>query len=592
MKKTMMLLLSMMVFFVMFSETSYAAQTISMDDRGKYYKSGPYYDSSRDSISYSFNTQDLKSARIEYYHTSDMTTRKGLLTNSVTPGNYYGSTSMYCEGYYRNTFYKSDGSIGIVFTTKVNKGDVGNTGCTYPLPPEPKPEPKPEPEPEPQPDPKPNPEPEPDPDDGYVPPDYNPDDLGDPNCDPVTGKCYGNETPPPDDDDDGTIYFPDPGTGDGGEYPSFPNPDYPGEEDDEYPGYDGLPPIEEQYEIQVLPHGAFEEEDGMGVWCTEFGTFGPYPMFPCDAMERGYHMAEGPWCFLNAEWVPCSIAEDSYEVGESWPATIHADDASCVVYTKTEHGIMLDDAKTDYSTNRCPSEFYEPPTDKPPNGSDDPTDGADCEGCKVFDCPGWNSNLQKLDEIRDAIPPPPNWNQVSQTFSDAIVPRLVNETETMLSDLLGKAPEPPSPMPDLPPLNDHGFQNKKPDMQDSGVKGFDASDVKNGAPVIPFEDDPTGGFNLSVDPVNNLPDVVPGGDPGIYKRDPVEQPAAYPGKPKEPQIDMGGAPKPGDSGGTPPTPGDSGGIPPKPDDGVSLPTKPNEVGLPSKEQYMPKPGGG
>lgn len=225
-------------------------------------------------------------------------------------------------------------------------------------------------------------------------------------------------------------------------------------------------------------------------------------------------------------------------------------------------------------------------------GEEEPKEPETCDACAVFDCPGWDEHLGKLDAIKNAIPPPPNWNQVSQIFSDAIVPRLVGETRDMLDELLGRAPDPPPSMPDLPPLNDHGIQNKKPDMPDPGLKGFTEDDVKKGAPVIQFEDDPTGGFDLSVDPVNNLPDVVPGGDPGIYKRDPVEQPAEYPGKPKEPQIDMGGAPKPGESGGTPPTPGDSGGTPPTPGDGVPLPGKPDDVNLPGKDHYMPKPGGG
>lgn len=216
-----------------------------------------------------------------------------------------------------------------------------------------------------------------------------------------------------------------------------------------------------------------------------------------------------------------------------------------------------------------------------------------CDSCAVFNCPGWGEHLGKLDDIKNAIPPAPNWNQVSQTFSDAIVPRLVSETRTMLSELLGGAPTPPPSLPDLPPMKVHDFENKKPDMQETpDFKGFTENEVKKAAPVIPFEEDPTGGFSLGVDPVNNLPDVVPGGDPGIYKRDPKELPATYPGKPKEAEIDMGGAPTPSDGGGTPPKPGDGGGTPPKPGDSVPLPGKPDDGGLPTKENYMPKPGGG
>lgn len=222
------------------------------------------------------------------------------------------------------------------------------------------------------------------------------------------------------------------------------------------------------------------------------------------------------------------------------------------------------------------------------------TDGeAPCDSCAMFECPGWDLHLQKLDDIKNAIPPPPNWNQVSQTFSDAIVPRLVSETRSMLSELLGQAPSPPPAMPDLPPLDDHGFKDKQPTMPEvPGLEGFTENDVKQGAPVIPFEEDPTGGFDLSVDPVDHLPDVVPGGDPGIYKRDPNELPATYPGKPKETDIDMGGAPKPSDDGAKPPIPEDTGGTPPKPNDGVPFPGKPNDVDIPRKDDYMPQPKGG
>ena len=218
---------------------------------------------------------------------------------------------------------------------------------------------------------------------------------------------------------------------------------------------------------------------------------------------------------------------------------------------------------------------------------------APCDVCTVFSCPGWDLHLEKLDAIKNAIPPPPNWNQVSQTFSDAIVPRLVSETKTMLTDLLGRAPAPPPALPDLPPLNDHNFEQKKPVMQEvPGLEGFTKDDVQDGAPVLPYEEDPTGGFNLTVDPVSNLPDVVPGGDPGIYKRDPVEPSNPMPGAPRETEVDMGSAPVPNDGGSTPPTPGESGGTPPKPDDGVDLPGKPNDVEMPGKDIYMPKPKGG
>lgn len=227
-----------------------------------------------------------------------------------------------------------------------------------------------------------------------------------------------------------------------------------------------------------------------------------------------------------------------------------------------------------------------------------------CDTCGIFDCPGWSQYMGKLDDIKAAIPPPPNWSQVSQTFSDAIVPRLVNETSVMLGNLLGTAPAPPAPAPDLPSLQDGGFKQREPMMPNVPAIGdVNKNDIQYGGPKIPVEEDPTGGFKLNVDPVVGLPDVVPGGDPGPYKRDPVMPPAEYPGAPKEPQIDTGGAPKPIDGGGTPPTPTDAAPTPPKPNDSgvtapkpgdnIGAPPTPNDgVNLPNKEHYMPWPGGG
>lgn len=253
---------------------------------------------------------------------------------------------------------------------------------------------------------------------------------------------------------------------------------------------------------------------------------------------------------------------------------------------KVVHSYQIQVEPGDLITDRCQSYG---------DGPVDPNAGANvsCSGCKVFECPEWDAYLGKLDAIKNAIPPSPNWNQVSQTFSDAIVPRLVSETKTMLSDLLGQAPSPPPSLPDLPGLDDKDLPNNVPKMDEvPGLNGITENDVKQGAPIIPFEEDPTEGFNLGVDPMKNLPDVVPGGDPGVYKRDPKELPTTYPGKPKDTNVDMGGAPTPNDGGGKPPSPGESGGAPPKPGDNVPLPGKPDDVTLPGKDHYMPKPGGG
>lgn len=230
------------------------------------------------------------------------------------------------------------------------------------------------------------------------------------------------------------------------------------------------------------------------------------------------------------------------------------------------------------------------------SGGDGSLDGAEgvCDVCGIFDCPEWDNYLGKLDDIKNAIPPPPNWNEVSQIFSDAIVPPLIDGTRVMLDDLLGRAPEPPTPpanmptMPDLPSLDDGGFKDKEPDLPDSGVKGFDSDEIIDNAPELNYEEDDSGGFDLSVDPVDNLPDVYPGGDPGPYKRDPVMMDAEPPGSPKEfegdigkpsnPKDDAGSPPKPDGDMGKPPTPGGNAGAPPKPGDNGERPPG-----------YMPKP---
>lgn len=250
-------------------------------------------------------------------------------------------------------------------------------------------------------------------------------------------------------------------------------------------------------------------------------------------------------------------------------------------------GVLLVRAKLVVSGLKKPS------CDSQSGGSGEDIGSGECDACGIFDCPGWHEHLGKLDDIKNAIPPAPNWGEVSKEFSDAIVPNLIGGTKDMLDDLLGRAPEPPAPppdmptMPDLPDLDDGGFKDKEPEMQDSGVEGFDKDAIKDQAPEIKYEEDDTGGFDLSVDPVENLPNVVPGGDPGEYKRDPVMMPADYPGKPNE-GGDIGKPPIPNDGGGKPPIPNDGGGKPPIPGDGGGKPPIPDDGGG-KPPGYMPKP---
>lgn len=265
------------------------------------------------------------------------------------------------------------------------------------------------------------------------------------------------------------------------------------------------------------------------------------------------------------------------------------------LYNKT--GMLIYDAKVIITGLENPQCY---------SGGDQSEIEEGCDICDIFNCPGWNQYLNKLDDIKNAIPPPPNWQEVSQVFSDAIVPRLVDETRVMLDDLLGRAPEPPTPpaeiptMPDLPVLDDGGFKDNQPDLQDSGLKGFDENEIKDNAPELNYEEDETGGFDLSVDPVDSLPDVLPGGDPGAYKRDPEMMDAEFPGAPKEqsgdigkpsnPKDDLDSPPKPGGDIGNPPTPGGDTGAPPTPGDGGSIgnPPIPGDSGE-KPPGYMSKP---
>jgi len=73
-----------------------------------------------------------------------------------------------------------------------------------------------------------------------------------------------------------------------------------------------------------------------------------------------------------------------------------------------------------------------------------------------------------------------------------------------------------------------------------GNTPFDATDVKNSAPVIPVREDPTGGFNI-VDPLTTLPED---GSTAPRPQEELED-LPYPGGSGEKQE---GIPKPSDSG--------------------------------------------
>jgi len=220
---------------------------------------------------------------------------------------------------------------------------------------------------------------------------------------------------------------------------------------------------------------------------------------------------------------------------------------------------------------------------------------AKCDPCKVFECPGWQQYMNKLDQIKNAIPPAPNWKEVADTFKDAIVPNLVNE----VGDLLGTAPEPPATPPQLPGLDDKGIKSKEPVMQDvPGLKeaGFDANKIKNQAPVIQERSDPTGGFDLTKNPMDTLPKAPenpkPGQtDPGEWgKNKPKEEANPFPFPQDTGEPNVGTPPKPNDNGAKPPTPGGDPGSAPKPGGDLgNAPTLGGTGGDAGMKDYKPNP---
>lgn len=223
-------------------------------------------------------------------------------------------------------------------------------------------------------------------------------------------------------------------------------------------------------------------------------------------------------------------------------------------------------------------------------------DGGVCE-C-IFNSEGWNDFMDKMDEVIGKIPPPPNWNEVAETFRDAIVPSVISD----LDNLLGRAPTPPTApsMPKLPtqPKLEGSVTTPTGNSIPSGGN-FDANDIKNDAIEIPVREDPTGGFSI-LNPLDALPTQeefkqniptevdnfapeVPDMVDGVPAPVPPENENPLPSEPTGGTIEPptppdfdgtvpvpgdnngGNAPIPGDGGGSAPIPGESGGTAPIPD---------------------------
>lgn len=210
--------------------------------------------------------------------------------------------------------------------------------------------------------------------------------------------------------------------------------------------------------------------------------------------------------------------------------------------------------------------------------------GQTCDSCALLSCPGWSDYMGKLDDIKAAIPPAPDWNKVADTFRDSIVPRLISD----LGGMLGRAPDLPA-IPEQPsPLDDGDL--KKPTGQDSGVKGFDANDIKDGK-KIEFKDDESGGWNI-MNPLDSMPEqetFLPA-DNNEVAPSPEEPENPTPKEPSEPENP---APTPEEPDNPTPTPKEPDNITPTPKEPENLtPSDPKEPENPAptpKEPDNPTP---
>lgn len=207
--------------------------------------------------------------------------------------------------------------------------------------------------------------------------------------------------------------------------------------------------------------------------------------------------------------------------------------------------------------------------------------------------------LSKLDEVGNKIPPPPDWDKVSDIFADKI--------GNKMSEVIGKTPDPPSPppIPDMPGIDTGGLENHMPDIKDNPDlkdSNFTADDIKKEAKPIEEKKDDSGGFDIG-NPLDNLPETPkelpkPGEtEKSGWTQDKPKEPTGdlpkpkdkgkeEPPKPPKPNKDNDKPPKPSGNDDKPPKPGGNDDKPPKPGGNDAKPPKPEDNG-----GNPPKPGG-
>lgn len=183
-----------------------------------------------------------------------------------------------------------------------------------------------------------------------------------------------------------------------------------------------------------------------------------------------------------------------------------------------------------------------PTCDSTSTGSTEPIPTG-CDSCELFSCPGWDEYMGKIDDLKAAIPPPPNWSEVADIFRDSIAPRIKSD----MADLIGTSPTPslpnypqapskPSAPGSLGGVDDGGISaptgTEAPGLGDSTFTG---DDLKEAAPTIPERSDPTGGFDLITDPIGGLPS-----QDDFIKNAPIEGEVPFPSMPTgEETVDPG-----------------------------------------------------